>query len=166
MADYSLNIEQLVKKAQLGDKGCLEQLVSRAEERLRADVYRLTLEDELTAEIVQETIVEMFKIFGQLNDPQRFWPWLYKIAINKFRFHQRRENLRKAVPISSVNPASNSKDALTTLIGEELKQAIFEAMRRLKPEHRTILTMRCYREMDYALIAESLGCSRFAAKML
>lgn len=166
MADYSLNIEQLVKRAQLGDKSCFEQLVGLAQERLRADVYRLTLEDELTAEIVQETIVEMFKVFGQLNDPQRFWPWLYKIALNKFRSQKRRERIHKAVPISSVNPASDGKDTMTTLIGEELKQAIFEAMRRLKPEHRTILTMRCYREMDYALIAESLGCSRFAAKML
>jgi len=165
MADCSLNIEQLVRKAQHGDRGCLEQLVSQAQQRLHADIYRLTLEDDLTAEIVQETIVEMYKIFGQLKDPQRFWAWLYKIAINKFRFHQRRQVLHKTVPISAVNPVSGGKDALATLIGEELKQSIFNAMRRLKPEHRAVLAMRCYREMDYALIAESLGCSRFAEKM-
>ncbi len=166
MNESGSNIEQLVKKAQLGDKSCLEQLITLAEHRLRADIYRLTFEDELTSEIVQESIAEMFKIFGQLRDPQRFWPWLYKIAFNKFHLHQRKQILRKTVPISDVDPVSESKDALTALIGEELKQTIFDAMQQLKPEHRAVLTMRCYREMDYNMIAESLGCSRFAAKML
>ena len=166
MTDYNSNIEQLVKKAQLGDKNCLEQLVSLAEQRLRADIYRLTFENDLTSEIVQEAIAEMIKIFGQLKDPQRFWPWLYKIAINKFRLYQRKQFLHKTVPISDIEPVSDSKDVLSNLIGDELKQTIFDALRRLKPEHRAVITMRCYREMDYNMIAESLGCSKFAAKML
>ena len=51
-------------------------------------------------------------------------------------------------------------------MSQELKGIILGAMRSLKPRHRTVLTMRCYREMEYSEIAESMGCSEFAAKML
>jgi len=39
-------------------------------------------------------------------------------------------------------------------------------MQKLKPQHRAVLTMRCYRDMEYYEIAESMGCSEFAVKML
>jgi DNA-directed RNA polymerase specialized sigma24 family protein len=53
---------RLVKQAQLGDKGASDYLAEAARQRLRTDIYRLTLEHDLTQDIVQESLVEMFKI--------------------------------------------------------------------------------------------------------
>ena len=80
---------RLVEQAQLGDEKCLEQLTRAAQERLRVDVYRLTLDAELTGDIVQETILEMLKILSELKEADKFWPWLYRIALNKIRHHRR-----------------------------------------------------------------------------
>ena len=56
--------------------------------------------------------------------------------------------------------------AIATVVGQELKDIVLAAMQKLKPEHRAVINMRCYDEMDYAEIAKTLGCSKFAAQML
>lgn len=160
---------RLVKRAQLGDKESLEKLTELAEERLRVDVYRLTLQEDLAQEIVQESLFEMFRVLSDLKEAHRFWPWLYRIAINKMRLHYRTEKRRRTVTASAVAEKvayGSSEQAMAGAISKELKDIVLGAMRRLKPRHRTVLTMRCYREMEYSQIAESMGCSEFAAKML
>lgn len=160
---------KLVKQAQLGDKGAFNCLAEAARERLRTDFYRLTLDYDLTQEIVQESLLEMLKILRDLKEPDKFWPWLYKIALNKLRLQHRRRNRRKTVPLSDVadgNLPGQSQDVMADALSQELKQIVLGAMRRLKPRHRAVLTMRCYREMEYSAIADVMGCSEFAAKML
>jgi len=164
-ADYV----RLVKRAQLGDKESLERLSELAEERLRVDVFRLTLQEDLTQEIVQESLIEMLKVLSNLKDAHKFWPWLYRIAINKMHLHYRTEKRRRTATASAVaarGAYAGSEQAMAGAMSQELKDIILGAMRRLNPRHRTVLTMRCYREMDYSQIAESMGCSEFAAKML
>jgi len=169
-ADYV----SLVKQAQLGDKESLEKLSELAEERLRVDVFRLTLQEDLAQEIVQESLIEMLRVLSDLKEAHRFWPWLYKIAINKMRLHYRAEKRRRTITASAVAERAvyaggqppGGEQAMTGAMSQELKDIILGAMRRLKPRHRTVLTMRCYREMEYSQIAESMGCSEFAAKML
>jgi len=160
---------RLVKQAQLGDKESLDRLTELAEERLRVDVFRLTLQEDLTGEVVQESLFEMLRVLKDLKEAHRFWPWLYKIALNKIRHHYRTEQRRRAVVASAaVNKGSHksSEHVMASAISKELKEIVLSAMRRLKPRHRAILTMRCYREMEYSQIGESMGCSEFAAKML
>ncbi len=158
---------RLVKLAQGGDKECLEQLTKLAQQSLQEDVYRMTLERDLAQDIVQETVLEMLKILGELEEADRFWPWLYKIALNKIRLHRRAEKRRSAVPISAawdLEDQKNGQEAMSEVAARELKQIIFKAMWQLKPQHREVLTMRCYKEMDYCAIAEALGCSEFSAR--
>ena len=160
---------KLVKQAQLGDSRAVDCLVRAARVRLLTDVYRLTLDKDLTQEIVQESLLEMFRILRDLREPDKFWPWLYKIALNKVRLNFRARRLRKTVPITAVDEGSipdSSQEVMADAVTHELKEIVFSAMRQLKPRHRAVLTMRCYREMEYSAIAEAMGCSEFAAKML
>lgn len=164
-----IDYAELVKEAQLGDKDSLERLTELARERLRVDVYRLTLQQNITDDIVQESLLEMFKILSDLKEAHRFWPWLYKIALNKMRLHHRTERRRKDVTTSAGQEGQaqgDSREVMVGAIGAELKQIVLTAMQRLKPRHRAVLMMRCYREMEYDQIAETMECSEFAAKML
>ena len=78
---------ELIEKARQGDRQSLERLAEEARVRLRGYVLRLTMDDDLAGDIVQESILEMFKIFGKLKRTESFWPWLYGIAFNKVRSH-------------------------------------------------------------------------------
>jgi len=160
---------RLVKRAKLGDKESLDRLTELAVERLRVDIFRLTLREDLAEDVVQETLFEMLRVLKDLKDAHRFWPWLYKIALNKVRQHYRVEKRRQTVTVSAAEQKDSqrsSEHVMAEAISRELRDIVLGAMRRLKPRQRAILTMRCYREMGYSQIAESMGCSEFAAKML
>jgi len=160
---------ELIRRAQQGDRQCLEQLARQARERLRTYVYRLTQRDDLAQEIVQETLLEMCKVLGKLNNNDRFWPWLYGIAVNKLRRHYRTEQTQKKLAVSSAKRNSRLKDrqdGLENLVGEELKQIVSGAMKKLRTRHKAVLIMRCYDGMTHSEIAESLGCSEFSTRML
>ena len=52
------------------------------------------------------------------------------------------------------------------LVGDELKQIVANAMKKLKTSHKAVLLMRCYDDMPYSEIAETMGCSEFSTRML
>ena len=124
------------------------------------------LDEESTQDIVQESMLEMFKIIGKLKKVELFWSWLYGIALNKVHRHFRDQRHYRQRPESGYGSGHSEQEGIEKVLGRELKQIVSTAMRQLKTEHRAILTMRCYDEMTYSEIAESIGCSEFAAKML
>ena len=64
---------ELVKKAQLGDKDCLNRLAETVRLRLYTYIHRFTLKDDLTQDILQESLLEMFKFLNKLEKTDRFW---------------------------------------------------------------------------------------------
>ena len=165
----SLDQIELIRRAQRGDRQCLELLARQAKDRLHTYVYRLTQQDELAQEIVQESLFEMCKVLGKLKKADRFWPWLHGIATNKLRRHYRTERTQRHLADSSATRKGSMKDrqdGLERLVGEELKQIVWSAMQKLRTRYKAVLIMRCYDGMAYSDIAESMGCSEFSTRML
>ena len=168
MSDLEYYID-LVRKAQQGGKDATDRLAEIAGVRLREYVFRLTLDNDLTEDIVQESILEMLRVFDKLKNAERFWSWLYGIAYNKVRTHRRGRSRQKAalLSVAQADIADDGKrEAFAETIGGELKHIVLKAMAELKPQQRDVLTMRCYDQMPYAQIAEVMGCSKFAAQAL
>jgi len=162
------NYIQLVKQAQSGDEESMNRLAEVVREPLCIYVHRLTLDDALTQDILQETLLEMFKFLDKLEKANRFWPWLLRIATNNVNDHYKREGRRRTASMSKM-PQTGPKEkqeGLENLIGQELKQVVSAAMSALKPQYRAVLTLRCYEELAYSEISEVLGCSTFGARML
>ena len=160
---------KLIERARAGNKAALSRLAEAATGRLKVYVYRLTLDDDLTQDIVQESLLEMCRILGKLRRDDKFWPWLYSIAANKLKRHHRDRKIRnKALNRCSPNKQSSHKShgGLEKLVSDELKEIISKAMLKIRTRYRSILIMRCYDQMPYSEIAHSLGCSEFGARML
>jgi RNA polymerase sigma-70 factor (ECF subfamily) len=167
--DRQVSEIELVERAQHGDKQSLNTLAQIARERLRVYVYRLTLKDDLTQEIVQESLLEMCKVLGKLQKTDRFWPWLYGIATNKLHRHYRTERaMRHAAAAEERRRGSRPEreQGLEDLVGEELRRIVATAMDKLRTRHKAVLVMRCYDGMSYSEIADSMGCSEFSTRML
>lgn len=86
---------ELVKQAQLGDEKSVNRLAELGRGRLHAYIYRLTLDEDLTQDIIQESMLEMLKFLKKLERADRFWPWLFRIAGNNLHDHWDNERLRK-----------------------------------------------------------------------
>lgn len=161
-----LTIEGLVAKAQEGCEVSRNRLAEQFEGRLSQYVYRLTLNPDITEDIVQETILDMFKELGKLRKRELFWPWMRRIAFNKvYTAHREREReIGLFQRISLTKPHEESK-GLAKLIGEELQQIVVRAMEAIKPEHRQLLTLRVYEEMKFEEIANLQKKQEFAVRM-
>jgi RNA polymerase sigma-70 factor (ECF subfamily) len=160
---------ELVRQAQLGNEESRRRLAETASVRLRAYIYRMTLASESVDDIVQESILEMFRILGKLRDADRFWPWLYRIALNKVKHQGERyqsEQRARQQAGEYKGLTVQKQEALEKLVSDELRQIVSKAMGGLKTRHRAVLSMRCYDDMSYSEIGESMGCSEFAARML
>jgi len=167
--DTQVDYTELVERARRGDKESLNELAGMARQRLRVYVYRLTLNDDLTQEIVQESLFEMCRVLGKLKQTDRFWSWLYGIATNKLHRHHRKEKaLRNAAAAEERRrgPQRERQGGLETLVSQELKQIVSRAMQKLRTRHKAVLVMRCYDGMSYAEIADSMGCTEFSTRML
>ena len=114
-----IEIDELVRKAQLGDSECLNRLAEVVRVRLREYVLRLTLREDLTQDIVQETILEMFKVFNTLKSAERFWSWLDGLAFNKIRQHYGRQWRHKTISLADIDrqlAIGDSQSALAEMV--------------------------------------------------
>jgi len=164
---------ELVRQAQFGDRGSLDNLAELVRGRLYSYIYRIVLQEDLAQDIVQECMLEMINSLNKLEEAERFWAWLRGIAFNRIHRYYTLKRHRKTVSMSKLAegelPESELKSAQTgigSLIGQELSQIVFNAMWELKPRHRAVLAMRCYEEMAYEEIAELMDSNEMSVRVL
>jgi RNA polymerase sigma-70 factor (ECF subfamily) len=160
---------ELVERILQGDRDALPELAENIYETLQSYVFRITLSDDLTDDIVQETIIEMYKIFGQLRDSEHFWPWLRKIALNKVRSHSKKQNRRRHLlqkHAEELSQKSRNLEGLAHIINDEIKGAILQAMSRLTDQQKAVLSMRCYDNMSYSQIADVMDVSELSGRLI
>ena len=169
-ADYS----ELVRQTQQGDQKGLDRLARLVEGRLRAYIYRLTLDHDLTQDLLQETLLQMVESVKQLERADALWPWLYRTALGKVQHHFRDKGkeaeAKRLLLVSAAPPSasasSDSIDGLNTMIHKELLEATFEAIGRLGLRQRAVLVLRCFEQKSYAEIATIMDCSEMATQVL
>jgi len=159
---------ELVRKARHGDRLALERLSHLATQKLRAYVYRLTLDETITVDIVQESMLEMVRFLEQLENDEKFWPWLRKIANSKLCKHTRSEQQRSVTYRNAGNTRlhGDQKDGLADLVSSEIKQIVTDSMAALTARHRQVLILRCYEGLSFRQIAEEMDCTQIGARML
>jgi RNA polymerase sigma-70 factor (ECF subfamily) len=164
---------ELIHSAQLGEKDSVDRLVELVKEHLFAYIYRLTLDYELTQDLLQETILFMIQSINQLESSDQFWPWLFRNAMGKVQHYYRERKRRRSVELTEAlqmkihhHISSDVNDGLTELLRKELSDAVFRAMKRIKLEYRNILVLRCFEDMPYSEIAMVLNCSEIQSRVL
>jgi RNA polymerase sigma-70 factor (ECF subfamily) len=90
-----------------------------------------------------------------------FGGWLYRVASNVVVDHVRRD--RRYVSMSEVDGDAEPADlALDALAAAADRDQLQRAMRRLSSNHREVLVLRYYDDLDVPEICAVLGCSREA----
>lgn len=163
----------LIHEAQLGNKHSLDRLAELARERLFVYVYRLTLDENLTEDILQETILFMIQSIDKLEHVDKFWQWMFRTAMGKVQHHYRELKRKRAAELSEEERlrihhrvSVELNDGLTELLRKELSDAVFKAMRRLKLKYRNILILRCLENLEYYEIADVMKCSELGSRVL
>jgi RNA polymerase sigma-70 factor, ECF subfamily len=130
-------------------------------------LWRL-LRDEADAEdCLQETYLRAYRAYPRLQAKGHSNPtaWLYRIATNTARTHQRQQ-ARAASRMAALDPAMVATGEGTAELAErrETLAAVARAVEALPYQQRAALILRKYQELSYSEIAGALDCTEAAAR--
>jgi len=159
MSDSSGYI-QFLAGARAGEQAATGRLATMVWERLYPFVFRTTLDRDATEDVIQETLLTMLHRLDSLRDPERFWPWIYRIAWSKIRNRLRDRRLRSLYERVMLRDANEENAACTgdispldAQVREETLQEVSAAIAQLNREQRDVLHLRCYEDLPYTEIA-------------
>ena len=158
----------LVRNAQQGDTGAFEELVVRHRDKLYARALSMMRNEEEAIDLSQEAWVKGWQRLTQFQGESSFSTWMTRIVINLCLDELRKQKRRRAESIEEMDEESGGFErqmpAVTINPTErlergELRQRIDRALNQLSYEHRTVLVLHEFEEMEYKEIAKTMGCS-------
>ncbi len=160
---------ELVARCQRGDMDAYEILVSRNRQRVYGLAYSMLRNEQDATDVCQETFVRGWQAIGSFKGNSQFYTWLYRITTNLCIDWARRRSRRPSEPFeegldpktdASVEHApSNNPSPTAELERSDLRAQIDAALEELSEEHRAVIQLREFEDMDYAQIARVLGCN-------
>jgi len=110
-------------------------------------------------DLVQETFVAAYRDLARLRQPERFGPWLVRIAKSKLADHRRarRWEIADSAHAGSADPRIAIGDSLTRV-------AVLNAVARLPDRYRVVVYMHLFAEEAPAEIAARLGMNESTAR--
>ena len=129
--------EELVRRVAKGDPAAFEQLYRQTAPWLAVRLRRRCADDQLVAEVMQETYLAVWRAAGGFAVQGSAVGWLWTIAARRLvdAFRRRaRESVPPVLAAAAVSPAAED-EALADVVGDE----VGVALARLAPELRQVL---------------------------
>ncbi|MBA2254815.1 MAG: sigma-70 family RNA polymerase sigma factor [Chloroflexi bacterium] len=143
----------------------VEQLFALHAFEIFSYLNRMLREEELAADLTQETFVKAYRAFDTLEDPARARAWLYQIASRTALDELRRRRIVRFIPWSgeSRGSAASAEDvALHGRLSAEMERALAAIPQR----QRMALVLAEVQELSGLELAAALGVSHVAARAL
>lgn len=158
-----LSDEELIQRFQNDDYSAYEIIVSRYKDQLLNFAYRFLGNVEEAEDIVQETLLRLYRNKHAYRQIAKFSTWIYTIAGNLAKTELRKRKRRKVVSISDIGfddkeyeiedqLATTDKDANTALTEKIIQKAIDE----LPPRFKQVIVLRDIQELSYEEIGSIL----------
>ena len=159
----------LVQRAQNGDYTAYDELVRRYQERVYATVYHMTSNHEDAGDLTQETFIKGFTALKLFKGDSSFYTWVYRIAVNKtINFIKQRKN-RTHLSLNDMDFNAENHPDMVDLVSEktprrdaglnELQEKLNDAMQKLSPMHRLVVTLHDVQGLPHEEIATIMDCN-------
>jgi RNA polymerase sigma-70 factor (ECF subfamily) len=159
--------QQLVERAQRGDKLAFELLVSKYERKLQRLLSRLVRDPAEVEDVAQEAFIKAYRALPTFRGDSAFYTWLYRIGINTAKNHLAAQG--RKVPALSDLPGEEGdedggalgRDANTPedeLMSRQVAETVNAAMQALPEELRSAIMLREIEGMSYEDIAAMMNC--------
>jgi len=158
----------LVRAAQRGDMAAFEELVARHRDKVFARAFSMVRNEEEAVDLSQEAWVKGWQRLPQFLGESSFGTWITRIIINLCLDHLRKQKRQRFESIEAMDEESGgverqmpvvTPNPTVNLERQELRKRIDQALGQLSHEHRTVLVLHEFEEMEYKEIAKTMGCS-------
>ena len=182
MADRTSD-KTLMMQVSNGDLDALGVLFERYHHRLFGFFYRLTLQRDISADLVQDVFERILRYRSSYTGDGEFATWLFRIARNRHADYYRQ--MEKESPAAVEMPSANTGNASSTNASGSGSAAgaadrvaagtmedsidnrllLDQALQRLDPEKKQALILSRVEGFLYREIAEITGCTEGAVKV-
>lgn len=155
----------LVTRALAGQDGAYAVLLQRYTPVVMGYLVNRLGSTHAAQDLAQETFVSVYRHLGQLREPERFGPWVMRVArtrlLDHLRTDQRRQHLApesredaQEVAEGMADPAPGPEDAAA---GNELTALVVREIEALPERYRAVVYGRLIGEESTVEIARRLG---------
>jgi RNA polymerase sigma-70 factor (ECF subfamily) len=160
--------EKLVRSSQRGQRLAFEELVARHRDKIYARAFSMMRNEDDALDLSQEAWIKGWQRLRQFQGESSFVTWMTRIVINlcldQLRKHKRQRaesieqleaesgGVERQMPVVETNPTEG-------LERSELRKRIDKVLAQLSYEHRTVLVLHEFEELEYKEIAKRMECS-------
>jgi len=167
MGDREID-QQLVDRAQRGDKRAFELLVLKYQRKLGRLLSRFVRDPAEVEDVTQEAFIKAYRALPGFRGERAFYTWLYRIGINTAKNYLVALGRRAPTTTGFDNEeaegfedADQLRDANTPeseMEGKEIAATVNRAMDALPKDLRTAITLREIEGLSYEEIASVMNC--------
>jgi RNA polymerase sigma-70 factor (ECF subfamily) len=164
----TVNDQRLVRQAQRGDMIAFEELVLRHRDKIFARAFSMMRNEEEAVDLSQEAWVKGWQRLKQFHGDSSFVTWMTRIVINLCLDQLRKQKRHRTESIELMEEESGGVERQMPVVHPnptaglervELRQRIDKALGQLSVEHRTVLILHEFEELEYKEIAKRMQCS-------
>jgi RNA polymerase sigma-70 factor (ECF subfamily) len=160
--------QQLVERAQRGDKKAFELLVVKYQRKLARLLSRFVRDASEVEDVTQEAFIKAYRALPSFRGDSAFYTWLYRIGINTAKNYlvslgrraptvtgvdsEEAEGIEEGDQLRDLNTPENQ------LMTRQLAATVNQALQELPEELRTAITLREIDGMSYEEIAQIMNC--------
>ena len=167
MGDRELD-QELVERAQRGDKQAFGLLVQKYQRKLGRLLARMIRDQSEVEDVVQEAFVKAYRALPNFRGDSAFYTWLYRIGINTAKNYLvamgRRPQVVTEIEVEDAENYDSGAELRTTdtpeteLMSKQVAQTVNDTVAALPEELRTAITLREIEGLSYEEIANLMGC--------
>ena len=167
MSDREVD-QQLVERAQRGDKKAFELLVSKYQRKLARLLSRFIRDATEVEDVTQEAFIKAYRALPGFRGDSAFYTWLYRIGINTAKNYLVAMG-RRAPTTTDIDSEEaegfDTSDQLrdlntpeSELASRQIAETVNQTLAELPEELRTAITLREIEGLSYEDIANIMNC--------
>ncbi len=167
MSDREID-QQLVARAQRGDKQAFELLVEKYQRKLARLLSRFIRDPAEVEDVTQEAFIKAYRALPAFRGDSAFYTWLYRIGINTAKNYLMAMGRRaptstevEAEEAEGFEEGEQLRDINTpesVLLSNEIAATVNATIEQLPEELRTAIQLREIEGMSYEDIAQVMNC--------
>jgi RNA polymerase sigma-70 factor (ECF subfamily) len=167
MSDREID-QQLVERAQRGEKQAFELLVSKYQRKLARLLSRFIRDPTEVEDVTQEAFIKAYRALPTFRGDSAFYTWLYRIGINTAKNYlvalgrraptttdidsEEAEGFEDGEHLRDLNTPENE------MMSRQVAETVNQTLEELPEELRTAITLREIEGLSYEDIANIMNC--------
>lgn len=173
MSNMDQEEQQLIRRAQNGDKRAFGKLIRKYEQLVYSFAFKICRDKEKADEVLQETFVNAYKGLKSFSGKSKFSTWLYRIVTNNCLMMHRKKSREPVISLDDTNFYQGTNELQISYRGEtpsdsvfnkELKKILDDAIKKLPVDYRIVFVMRDVEGLSTEEVGKALKLSTPAVK--